>query len=176
MFCVKILGLTIVSEETIVVSMETKTSAPRVAGLEDHLGYWMRRVSNHVSGRFARELEARETSVAEWVLLRLLLERVEASPAELAEAIGMTRGAVSKIVAKVEAKEWVVSNPDPDDGRALRLRLTRKGQKVVPELAEIADGNDAQLFRCLGKSERAELRRLLMKLTECNEIQGIAVE
>ena len=156
--------------------METKLGGSRVAGLEAHLGYWLRLVSNRVSGSFARALEQRETSVAEWVLLRLLLEREEASPAELAGAMGMTRGAVSKIVAKVLAKDWVVSNEDPEDGRALRLKLTRKGQRLVPELAEIADRNDAEFFRCLGKTERAELRRLLMKLTECNEIRGIAVE
>ena len=144
--------------------------------MEDHLGYWLRLVSNRVSGSFVRALEERETSVAEWVLLRILLEREEASPAELAEAMGMTRGAVSKIVAKVEAKSWVESRDDPQDGRALRLRLRRKGQRVVPELAKIADGNDAQFFRCLDRNERAELRRLLVKLTECNEIRGIAVE
>lgn len=156
--------------------METRRDGDAVAGLEDHLGYWMRRFSNQVSGSFARALEERETSVAEWVLLRLLFEREEASPAELADAMGMTRGAISKIVAKLEAKEWVVSHSDPEDGRALRLRLTRKGQRAVPELAEIADRNDAQFFRCLSRSERAELRRLLVKLTECNQIRGIAVE
>jgi DNA-binding MarR family transcriptional regulator len=156
--------------------METVVNRSRVAGLEEHLGYWMRRVSNRVSGGFARALEERQTTVAEWVLLRLLFERQEASPAELAEAMGMTRGAVSKIVAKVQVKDWVVSSKDPEDGRALRLRLTRKGQRFVPELAEIADRNDAQFFRCLSRKERAELRRLLVKLTECNEIRGIAVE
>jgi len=156
--------------------VETRFNSSGVAGLEDHLGYWMRRVSNQVSGGFARALEERETAVAEWVLLRLLFEREEASPAELAQAMGMTRGAVSKIVAKVQAKDWVVSSEDPEDGRALRLRLTRKGQRVVPELAEIADRNDTQFFRCLSRKERAELRRLLVKLTECNEIRGIAVE
>jgi DNA-binding MarR family transcriptional regulator len=156
--------------------METNSQGSRVAGLEDHLGYWMRRVSNQVSGSFARQLEERETSVAEWVLLRLLWERPEASPAELAEAMGITRGAVSKIVAKAEAKEWLVSRQDPEDGRALRLRLTRKGKRVVPELAEIANRKDAQFFRCLSRNERAELRRLLVKLTESNEIHAIAVD
>lgn len=158
------------------VSMETKGLRFQLAGLEDHLGYWMRRVSNQVSGGFARALEQREASVAEWVLLRLLNEWEEVSPAELAEAMGMTRGAISKIVAKADAKEWVIGRGDPQDGRALRLKLTRKGQRVVPQLAEIADRNDARFFGCLSRNERAELRRLLTKLTECNEIRGIAVE
>jgi DNA-binding MarR family transcriptional regulator len=162
--------------ETKLVSMETKSTSSKVAGLEEHLGYWMRRVSNDVSGSFARALEEWETSVAEWVLLRLMYEREESSPAELADAMGMTRGAVSKIVAKVQAKQWMSSSPDPEDARALRLRLTRKGQKVLPELAAIADSNDARFFACLNRNERTELRRLLVKLTDCNQIGGIATE
>jgi DNA-binding MarR family transcriptional regulator len=136
----------------------------------------MRRVSNRVSGSFARALEERGTSVGEWVLLRLLLEKEEASPAELADAMGMTRGAISKIVEKAETKDWVVSRSDPEDGRALRLRLTRKGLRVVPELARIANRNDERFFGQLSKGQRAELRKLLMKLTDSNEIDGIAVE
>jgi DNA-binding MarR family transcriptional regulator len=58
----------------------------------------------------------------------------------------------------------------------LLLRLTRKGLKVVPELAAIADRNDERFFGALSKREGTELRRLLVKLTEANEIHGIAVE
>lgn len=162
--------------ETNIVSMETRRAAIAIAGLEDHLGYWMRRVSNQVSGSFVRALQERDASAAEWVLLRVLWDRVQASPAELAGALGMTRGAISKVIAKAAAKEWLASREDPEDGRALLLTLTRRGQRMVPELAEIADRNDEQFFRCLSAKERAELRRLLMKLTKRNEIREVPVE
>ena len=45
-----------------------------VSDLTAHLGYWLRYVSNHVSHAFARKVEARGVTVAEWVLLRQLLE------------------------------------------------------------------------------------------------------
>ena len=69
-----------------------------VSGLTDHLGFWLRLVSNHVSGRFARALEAEGVSVVEWVLLRevyraelpvpqiRLAERMGLSPLSLAQA------------------------------------------------------------------------------------------
>lgn len=62
-----------------------------IAELETHLGYWLRRVSNAVSGEFGRSLRARGTSVAEWVLLRQLYERESATPGEMAETLSMTR-------------------------------------------------------------------------------------
>lgn len=146
------------------------------SGLEDHLGYWLRRVSNHVSGRFARALQLRQTSVAEWVLLRHLYERREATHGELAEALGMTRGAISKIVDKLEAKGWVAGRGDPKDNRVRLLVLTRQGHRVVPDLAKIADSNDEQFFHCLSAVEKTALRRLLGKLADFHSIRDVPVE
>ena len=38
-------------------------SPPMTSALTDHLGFWLRLTSNHVSGRFARALEAAGVSV-----------------------------------------------------------------------------------------------------------------
>ena len=65
-----------------------------VSDLETHLGYWLRYVSNHVSQAFARKVEARGVTVAEWVVLRELYDADDALPARIAERIGMTRGAI----------------------------------------------------------------------------------
>ena len=48
--------------------------------LESHLGYWLRRVSNHVSAEFARLLQARQVTVAEWVALRHPYGRSDLTP------------------------------------------------------------------------------------------------
>lgn len=45
-----------------------------VPDLTAHLGYWLRYVSNHVSQAFARKVEANGVTVAEWVLMRRLLD------------------------------------------------------------------------------------------------------
>src|SRR5690242_9818086 len=67
-----------------------------VSELAAHLGYWLRFVSNHVSQAFARKVEARGVTVAEWVLLRQLLDEEALAPSRLSERMGMTRGTVSK--------------------------------------------------------------------------------
>ena len=53
--------------------------------LAAHLGYWLRYVSNHVSQGFARKVEAHGVTVAEWVLMRSLLDDQEVAPSRLAE-------------------------------------------------------------------------------------------
>jgi DNA-binding MarR family transcriptional regulator len=170
-------ALTMVSKEIIIVSMETTLNAKHsISELESHLGYWLRRISNSVSRQFAQSLRVRETSVAEWVLLRLLYEREQASPGELADVATMTRGAISKVVDKLQAKGWIRSRVNPKDSRGQVLSLTPAGKRNLPELAEIADQNDEQFFACLDAGERSALRHLLSKLAEHHQLRGVPVD
>ena len=164
-----------VSEETILFSVETIPSES-IASLEKHLGYWLRRVSNRVSGSFARSLEAKKTSVPEWVVLRYLSERDETTPGKLAKILMMTRGGISKIIDKLEAKGWIVGRTDAVDTRVRQLSLTRSGQRILPSMAKIADQNDDEFFGCLTSSEKDVLLRLLRKLSDFHRIENVPVE
>lgn len=144
--------------------------------LESHLGYWLRRVSNAVSGSFSRALGEKQTSVAEWVLLRELHDRKQTSPGELADSLGLTRGAISKIVDKLDAKGWVQTDAKEGDSRFRLLSITRAGRRSLPVLAEIADQNDARYFDCLNAEEKSVLRKLLVKLVDHNRINNVPTE
>ena len=157
--------------------METVSQKkPDLPHLESHLGYWLRRVSNAVSGSFSRSLQEKQTSVAEWVLLRELYERGQTSPGELADSLGLTRGAVSKIVDKLDAKGWIQTEAKEGDSRFRLLSLTRAGRRSLPVLAEIAGQNDAGYFDCLTAGEKNTLRELLIKLADHNHIHDVPTE
>lgn len=157
--------------------METTSGkAPHIPDLESHIGYWLRRVSNAVSGAFARALQEKQTSVAEWVLLRELHKHGQAAPGELADLLGLTRGAVSKIIDKLEAKGWVQMAAKEGDNRYRLLSITRAGRHSLPVLAQIADRNDSAFFDCLNTKEKVVLRKLLIKLAEHNAIHGVPTE
>ena len=152
--------------------METKSAA----ALEIHLGYWLRRVSNHVSSNFARALQEKQASVAEWVVLSQVREHPEIRPAELADTLGLTRGAVSKILDKLEQKKWISRNTLQADNRGQLLLLTPRGRRVLPVLTDIADRNDARFFDCLADKERQTLEKLLRKLTDFHGLRDIPTE
>src|SRR5581483_11998203 len=99
---------------------------------------WLRRASNHVSGAFARALQARHTSVAEWVVMCRVQGCPGITPGVLAEMLDLTPGAVSKVIEKLEAKRWLARSTKPEDGRVQLLSLTRLGSRILPELVEIA--------------------------------------
>jgi DNA-binding MarR family transcriptional regulator len=141
-------------------------AAPRTSDLTSHLGFWLRYVSNHVSQAFARKLDSRDVTVAEWVLMRELHDLPDAAPSQIAEKLGMTRGAITKLADRLIDKQLLVRRPDPTDGRAQSLALTAKGRKLVPELAALADQNDAEFFDHLKASERESLIRVLQDIVD----------
>lgn len=50
-----------------------------------------------------------------------------ASPAALARALQVTRGAITGVLHKLTAEGFVTLEPDPRDGRGKKVRLTREG-------------------------------------------------
>jgi DNA-binding MarR family transcriptional regulator len=140
--------------------------APHVSDLSAHLGFWLRTVSNHVSYAFAAKLDAKGVTVAEWVVMRALYDKDPTPPSRLADEIGMTRGAITKLVDRLIAKSLTVRHANPNDGRAQTLALTAQGKKLVPELAALADQNDREFFDCLSAAERQNLEHLLKRMVE----------
>lgn len=132
-----------------------------ISHLEDHLGYWLRFVSNHVSHAFRLKVEGEGVTVAEWVLLREVLQSPAANPSQLAEKLGMTRGAISKLVERLCQKELATRAYSRGDRRFQSVSLTAAGKKLVPKLARLADDNDREFFGHLDKRQAAGLGELL---------------
>lgn len=148
----------------------------QVSHLESHLGFWLRFVSNHVSGRFARLMEENGVSVSEWVALRQLYDAGEASAAQLMDALGMTKGAVSKIITRLEQKGLAQREGSAADGRAQVIMLTRSGSALVPKLAALADQNDELFFSALNGQQRRMLMQMMQQLVRVHELKQVPVE
>ncbi len=150
--------------------------SPEVSPLEAHLGYWLRFVSNQVSHAFSVKLASRGVSVAEWVVLRELYERDSMVPSELAGKIDMTRGAISKLVDRLEAKELARRTTSNEDRRYQALSLTAKGRAMVPKLAALADENDAEYFGHLGPAEQQSIKAAMQEIVRRHELKSVPVE
>jgi DNA-binding MarR family transcriptional regulator len=134
--------------------------------LSAHLGYWLRFVSNHVSHAFKLKVEARGVTVAEWAVLRQLWGRDSQQPNQLADDLGLSRGAISKLIDRLVNKGFIERTTDAADRRYQSLALTTTGRRLVPILARLADENDAEHFGHLDPRRHAELMDLLQSLVQ----------
>ncbi|MBX3553840.1 MAG: MarR family transcriptional regulator [Pseudolabrys sp.] len=154
--------------------MPTRSSP--VSPLETHLGYWLRYVSNQVSHAFARKVAAHDVTVAEWVILRDLYDANAVTPSALAERIGMTRGAISKLAERLCAKALVARTASDDDKRYHSLALTAAGRALVPRLAALADANDAEFFGNLKPAERKSIETAMRGIVARHGFKTIPTE
>lgn len=155
---------------------DAKASVLTVSDLKMHAGFWLRFVSNHVSHCFARKLIASGVTVAEWVVMREMLDDEEISPGVLAQRIGMTRGGVSKLVDRLVSKRLVTRRDRSDDRRFQSIALTGAARRLVPQLAALADQNDEEFFRPLLARERTALIATMKKLVDAHGLKKLPTE
>jgi DNA-binding MarR family transcriptional regulator len=138
--------------------------------LEDHVGYWMRIVSNHISSSFKKKLEEHEVGVAEWVVMRHLYDQEGLSPSTLAEMTGMTRGAISKLLDRIFHKKLIERVESSQDRRFQEVKLSRKGRQLLPKLVALADENDQQFFGHLSDQQKQHLIQILKEIVDINHL------
>jgi len=118
-----------------------------------------------VSRRVLRELDAllderHRIGVNEFDVLITLdnAERRRLRMTDLAEAVMLSSGGLTRLVGRLESRELVERVPDPDDGRAFYAALTRAGSR---RLAQARVTHDAVIHDLLGSMlDEAELGAL----------------
>ena len=146
-----------------------------LSGLETHLGYWLRYVSNLVSHAFALKVQDVGVTVAEWVVLRELYD-ARSMPSALADRLGMTRGAISKLADRLEGKGLIEREATESDGRVQILALTAEGRALVPKLAALADENDEEFFGDLDPPLRDTIETAMKEIVRRRGLKAVPTD
>lgn len=88
------------------------------------------------------------------------------TPAELADAAGVTRATMTGLIDTLERDGFVVREADPSDRRMLLVRLTRKGENFLARFLPRHFRHVRELMVALSESERKTLVRLLGKIQQ----------
>ncbi|NNM85917.1 MAG: MarR family transcriptional regulator [Phycisphaerales bacterium] len=148
-----------------------------ISKLESHVGYWLRYVSNHVSHAFMLKVQAKGVTVAEWALMREMLVTGPTHPSQLAQQLGMTRGAISKLLDRLGQKDFVRwSASSGKDRRYQSTTLTAEGKKIVPGLAQLADENDREFFGHMPSEQQCDFVRMLKDIVHRHGWKDIPID
>jgi len=85
---------------------------------------------------------------------------------ELARKANMTPQAMGELVDELVDMGYVVRRPDPADGRAKLIVLTKRGRDAVAAGRQTIEGIEERVSEILGQRGHRELRRLLSKLLD----------
>ncbi|MDX2073017.1 MAG: MarR family transcriptional regulator [Alphaproteobacteria bacterium] len=143
----------------------SKTGHP--SSLDDHLGYWLRCLSNFVSGNFEEKLSGHDISVAQWVVLRTLFENNGVTLNQAAQLVGVDKSSLSRMVERL-VQRGLIDRAEGNDRRSIGLTLTATGKKLVPQLAKLADENDDTFFKSLSAKQREDFLATIQNLLTAN--------
>jgi DNA-binding MarR family transcriptional regulator len=87
-----------------------------------------------------------------------VLARGDRRLSELADTLGISRQAANQVIDQIESAGYVERAPDPADGRAKRVRLTRRGRRLVVDGSEAAAAIEVSYCDILGTSAVSTFR------------------
>lgn len=142
------------------------------SGLRDHTGYWLNRLRGVVHARFEAALAEHGVTVAQWSVLITVYREDAVTPLEIARFIDVDPGSLTRLLDRMEDKDLVRRLPVDGDRRSIRIALTPRAAAITPQLAALADANDAAFFGILPEKELRDFRGALARLLRA---QGVDV-
>jgi len=122
--------------------------------------------SRSLRRRWWHALEDWELSPHQARALRTVCAQEGARLSELAARLRIAPRSATEVVDSLEARGWVVRQPDPADRRAVFVVATEEGHRVHAAADRVRDGAAAEFFGRLDPAEREELGRLLRRLVD----------
>ncbi|WP_426954855.1 MarR family winged helix-turn-helix transcriptional regulator [Muricoccus radiodurans] len=142
-----------------------------ISATERTLGYLLRRPYETLQAQVYGQLAGRgfpDIRPAHSAVFRFIAP-AGSRVSELAERAQMTKQSMSYLVEALAGGGYVTVGPDPEDGRAKRVRLTARGRAVSEALVALSRKVEAGFAARLPPGRMAALRDLLGELTEALE-------
>src|SRR3954465_15906912 len=129
--------------------------------LNEHLGYFIRRLQVWVFQDFIRTLAPVDIRPAQYSVLVVIAANPGLSQSDLADGLGTQRARLVRILDKLEKRGLTQRLASPTDRRSHALRLTREGQKLLKRATMLAAAHEAKLIEKLGPEQRKSMLALL---------------
>ena len=100
----------------------------------------------------------------EWRVLACLNDKDGAMITHLARIALVEQSRLTRIIAQMEDKGYVLRKNDPSDGRRVRVFLTQTGRSLIEQLVPAARRNEADLLAQLDPENQTHLKSALLNM------------
>lgn len=134
--------------------------------MEETVGFALARAGAAHRGRAHALLAEIGLHPGQEFLLHVLWEHDGAYPSDLSQRLGVEPATVTKMLRRLEGSGVVRREPDPQDGRRVRVCLTDQGRALEEHTHAAWRRLEAETIAALNPDERATLRALLDKVRD----------
>jgi DNA-binding MarR family transcriptional regulator len=131
--------------------------------LEDQVGFYLRRAGQRHAAIFAAHMTD-ELTPTQWAALVKLAEFESLSQNLLGRETAMDAATIKGVVDRLLKRGFVATAPDPEDGRRMRVSITREGVAAVARGTGPATTITAETLQPLSAADRRQLVELLRRI------------
>ncbi|MGH1440632.1 MAG: MarR family winged helix-turn-helix transcriptional regulator [Cellvibrionaceae bacterium] len=132
--------------------------------LQNSFAFWIHRLNNLLQEQFNQALKEYELTWPQWMLLNALSDDGINTPAAIAEQLGVDRSGITRLLDRLETKEYVEREHDKLDRRSVKLHITSKGKKLMSTINSLAYQHQEKFLEELHLSERRGFKKELQKM------------
>ena len=108
-------------------------TAPSIRS-DTNVGRLVGRVRHAILHAIDAKLAPLDLTAAQWAVVVYLAEDIASTPAELAALLDSDRGAMTRLIDRLESKSIICRKPHPTDRRSVTLTLTESGRATYPAI------------------------------------------
>src|SRR4029453_9373770 len=129
--------------------------------LNNHLGYFLRRLQIWVFKDFIRTLRAMKVRPAQYSVLLVIEANRGRSQAAIAQTLSIERARLARLLHELERRKWINRRASGSDARSHSLYLTKDGERALERIKGLAERHETQLTGYIGGKRRQQLMDLL---------------
>jgi DNA-binding MarR family transcriptional regulator len=121
------------------------------------LAFLLADISRLSRKEFDRRVRPLGLTRAQWLFLYYLARQPGVTQSDLAEQLQMEKITISRQADRLERAGWIERHDDKEDGRAYRLQLTDRAERIVDQLDRLATRLRSDYLRGLPPARRGAL-------------------
>ena len=132
-------------------------------------GHLIRRAQQLAVAIFIEETAGFDVTPVQFAILNALMDEPGEDQTTLSSRVVFDPATFGSVISRLEAKDWVQRQADPQDKRRKLLWITAEGEKVALQMKRAVGKAQQRIVEPLEVAERAQLNELLRKLIAGHE-------
>jgi DNA-binding MarR family transcriptional regulator len=145
---------------------ETPLDALSLGGLDEQIGYLLRRAQLAAFAHFNDSLGSVQLTPGKFSVLLLIHENPGIPQASICAALDILKSNLVAVIKELERRDLVQRHRHDRDGRANELHLTARGKILLRRAVALNDAHEAKLHGRFSKADQQRLVSMLKRLAE----------
>lgn len=120
-------------------------------------------VRNLLMAKLDDALKEYDLTSSQYGVLKTIVEGKADTLATLCETMQHDKGAMSRILSRMEDKSLIIRHPCPNDGRAFKLALSEKAHTLFPQTTAIVEQLYSEALQGVSTQEREQFFSTLQR-------------